>query len=108
MDGTDDRDALVSLRALAATHRARLTVQDDGVVGLGNAGCGQVGDGMFELLLIAHRAQQDGRWARLKLCANPDCRWAYFDRSRNQQGNWCNMAVCGNRLKNRELRARRR
>ncbi|MBV9917386.1 MAG: CGNR zinc finger domain-containing protein [Solirubrobacterales bacterium] len=29
-------------------------------------------------------------------------------RSRNQQGHWCDMAVCGNRIKNRKLRARRR
>ncbi|MBV8999263.1 MAG: CGNR zinc finger domain-containing protein, partial [Solirubrobacterales bacterium] len=42
------------------------------------------------------------------LCANPDCEWAFFDRSRNQQGSWCAMETCGNRLKNREFRARRR
>jgi predicted RNA-binding Zn ribbon-like protein len=44
----------------------------------------------------------------LKVCANSECQWAFYDRSRNQQGNWCDMAVCGNRLKNRQLRARRR
>jgi predicted RNA-binding Zn ribbon-like protein len=55
-----------------------------------------------------HRAQEDGSWARLKVCANVECEWAFFDRSRNQQGSWCEMAVCGNRLKNRQLRARRR
>jgi predicted RNA-binding Zn ribbon-like protein len=97
-----------SLRRVAATHRARLTVAGDGAVGLEQAGGGELGDGLFELLLTIHRAQQDGSWSRLKVCANPDCRWAFFDRSRNQQGNWCSMAVCGNRLKNRELRARRR
>jgi predicted RNA-binding Zn ribbon-like protein len=101
-------DAIEPLRALAAEHRARLSVSDDCHVRLENAGEGQLGDALFEILLIVHRAQQDGSWARLKLCANPECRWAFFDRSRNQQGNWCNMAVCGNRLKNRQLRARRR
>jgi predicted RNA-binding Zn ribbon-like protein len=108
MDDHEARGAVEPLRALAAVHRARLAVEDDGAVKLANAGSGQMGDGMFELLLIVHQAQQDGTWGRLKLCANPECQWAYFDRSRNQQGNWCNMAVCGNRLKNRELRARRR
>jgi predicted RNA-binding Zn ribbon-like protein len=101
-------DGLWALRAVAAAHRARLAVGDDGEVRLENAGRGQVGDGLFELLLTVHRAQEDGSWARMKVCANPECRWAFFDRSRNQQGNWCNMASCGNRLKNRELRARRR
>jgi predicted RNA-binding Zn ribbon-like protein len=42
----------------------------------------------------------------MRVCANPDCRWVFYDRSRNQQGHWCDMAVCGNRLKNRRLRAR--
>ena len=96
------------LRDLAAAHRARLDVEEDGTVELENAGQDGLGDGLFELLLIIHRAQQDGSWSRLKVCGNPDCQWAFFDRSRNQQGSWCDMAVCGNRLKNRELRARRR
>jgi predicted RNA-binding Zn ribbon-like protein len=96
------------LRELAAVHRARLSVADDGTIELENARADRLGDGLFELLLIIHRAQQEGSWSRLKMCGNPDCQWAFFDRSRNQQGNWCNMAVCGNRLKNRELRARRR
>jgi predicted RNA-binding Zn ribbon-like protein len=101
-------DAVEPLRAVAEAHRALLTVGDDGAVRCENAGGGELGDGLFDLLLIVRRAQEDGSWARLKACANPDCQWAYFDRSRNQQGSWCNMASCGNRLKNRELRARRR
>jgi predicted RNA-binding Zn ribbon-like protein len=96
------------LREVALDHRARLTVGDDGAVGLENGRDVELGDALFELLLIIHEAQQDGTWSRLRICANPDCRWAFYDRSRNQQGNWCSMAVCGNRLKNRELRARRR
>jgi predicted RNA-binding Zn ribbon-like protein len=97
-----------ALRRVATTHRAQLTVAEDGECGLENAGAGDLGDGLFELLLVVHQAQEDGSWSRLKVCANPDCRWAFFDRSRNQQGSWCNMASCGNRLKNRQLRARRR
>jgi predicted RNA-binding Zn ribbon-like protein len=64
--------------------------------------------GLLGLLLRVRDAQLDGSWASLKLCANPDCRWAFYDRSRNHQGTWCRMEVCGNRLKNRRLRARRR
>lgn len=96
------------IRRLAATHRARLIVDDDGDIVLENARHEDLGDALFELLLIVHRAQQDGSWPRLKVCANQECQWAFFDRSRNQQGNWCDMALCGNRLKNRQLRARRR
>jgi predicted RNA-binding Zn ribbon-like protein len=99
---------LEPLRQLAASHRVQLTLTDSGAIALRNSRQGGLDDGLFELLLIVHRAQQEGTWSRLKICANDECRWAFFDRSRNQQGNWCNMAVCGNRLKNRELRARRR
>ncbi|MFZ0382721.1 MAG: CGNR zinc finger domain-containing protein [Solirubrobacteraceae bacterium] len=103
-----DEKRLAPLRALTETHRARLTLDDGGAIGLENARHQGLDDGLFELLLIVRRAQEDGSWARLKVCTNPDCRWAFFDRSRNQQGSWCDMALCGNRLKNRELRARRR
>jgi predicted RNA-binding Zn ribbon-like protein len=104
----DAEDRLEPLRTLAAAHRARLTIAADGTFGLENARDEGLGDGLFELLLIIRHAQEDGSWPRLKVCANVECQWAFYDRSRNQQGSWCNMAVCGNRLKNRELRARRR
>ncbi|WP_305784140.1 CGNR zinc finger domain-containing protein [Symbioplanes lichenis] len=47
-----------------------------------------------------------GDWPRLKLCAAPDCRWAFLDTSRNGRGRWCEMAVCGNRQKTRTYRER--
>jgi predicted RNA-binding Zn ribbon-like protein len=59
------------------------------------------------LLLIIRDAQRDGSWDRLKACRNPDCHWAYYDRSHAARGAWCDMAVCGNRMKNRNLRSRR-
>jgi predicted RNA-binding Zn ribbon-like protein len=49
-----------------------------------------------------------GTWARLKVCRNDACRWAYYDLSRNHAGVWCSMAVCGNRSKGRAFRGRRR
>ncbi len=96
------------LRKLAETHRLRLTIDDHGVLAVENSKRDALADGLFDLLLIIRGAQEDGSWTRLKACANPDCRWVFYDRSRNQHGNWCDMAVCGNRLKNRNLRARRR
>lgn len=107
-DSGGREDRLAPLRRLTETHRARLTLDDGGAIGLANARHHGLDDGLFELLLIVRRAQEDGSWERLKVCANPDCHWVFFDRSRNQQGSWCDMAVCGNRHKNRELRARRR
>jgi predicted RNA-binding Zn ribbon-like protein len=86
----------------------RLQVSADGLVGLGTGGGpGRLADGLAGLLLAVRDAQADGSWDRLKLCGNPDCRWAFYDGSRSRQGAWCEMASCGNRLKNRNLRARR-
>lgn len=43
---------------------------------------------------------------RLKIC--PNCRWLFLDRSRNRSRAWCDMAVCGNRVKaSRHYRRRR-
>jgi predicted RNA-binding Zn ribbon-like protein len=62
---------------------------------------------MATLLLVIRDAQRDGSWTRLKACRNSECRWAFFDRSHARHGAWCDMAVCGNRIKNRTLRSRR-
>ena len=86
---------------------ARLAVTADGQVGLAAGGTGRLADGLAGLLLAIRDAQADGSWERLRLCGNPDCRWAFYDGSRGRQGAWCEMASCGNRLKNRSLRARR-
>lgn len=53
-------------------------------------------------------AQIDGRWARLKACRGDHCGWAFYDHSRNQNGHWCAMAVCGSRAKARDYRTRKR
>ena len=97
---------LRALRALAERARLRPVVLDGGEVDLQPA----EDDGpssMAALVLIIRDAQRDGSWPRLKACRNPDCRWAYYDRSHAGRGAWCDMAVCGNRIKNRNLRSRR-
>ena len=50
----------------------------------------------------------DGDWARMKACGNPECRWAFYDGSKNRSGRWCEMASCGNRMKARAFRERAR
>jgi predicted RNA-binding Zn ribbon-like protein len=105
---TGHEAALGPLRELARSRQPRLTIDDHGLIAVENPKHDDVADGLFSLLLIVRAAQENGTWTRLRACANPDCRWVFYDRSRNQQGNWCDMAVCGNRLKNRRLRARRR
>lgn len=58
------------------------------------------------LLVPVAQAIADGSWKRVKACRAPDCHWAFYDRSRNRSGTWCEMAVCGNRTKVRAYRER--
>lgn len=52
------------------------------------------------------RFAAEGGWERLRMCAAPDCRWVFYDTSRNGLGRWCSMKVCGNRDKTRRYRER--
>ncbi|MGH2750146.1 MAG: CGNR zinc finger domain-containing protein [Actinomycetota bacterium] len=51
-------------------------------------------------------AQQEDTWERLKVCPAEDCRFAFYDHSKNRSGKWCTMRVCGNRAKTRTYRQR--
>jgi predicted RNA-binding Zn ribbon-like protein len=61
---------------------------------------------LARLLVPVARAVGDGSWQRVKACRADDCHWAFYDRSRNRSGVWCEMAVCGNRTKVRAYRER--
>lgn len=67
-----------------------------------------VDGGLGRLLIIVNRAMADGTWRRLKACPSNDCLWAFYDRSKNGLGRWCQMAECGNRAKVRSYRQRQR
>ena len=57
--------------------------------------------------IAAHEAAAQGVWGRLKICSFDECEWAYYDHSKNQSRQWCEYR-CGNRVKTRAYRARRR
>ena len=98
---------LAALKALSERSRFVPLVGADGHMELQPEGDRGAPSGLARLLLIIHDAQRNGSWDRLKACRNDECRWAFFDRSHARQGAWCDMAVCGNRMKNRKLRSRR-
>jgi predicted RNA-binding Zn ribbon-like protein len=124
-----DRAAAVRLReALRATMLANNGAQLDagaeaqvdaaarhGELGmaLGADGCahlqpraGGVPGALAALVVPVAEGGPDGSWRRVKACRAGDCQWAFYDRSRNHSGVWCNMAVCGNREKVRAYRGR--
>lgn len=55
-------------------------------------------DGVIDDLFPAAIDLAD-RSDRLRTCGNPRCRFLFVDRSRRGGRIWCEMAVCGNRMK---------
>jgi predicted RNA-binding Zn ribbon-like protein len=49
-----------------------------------------------------------GEAARLRVCANPDCSWMFYDASRGGSRRWCEAPICGSLIKVRLHRARQR
>jgi len=43
--------------------------------------------------------------SRLRSCDNLECRWLFLDTSKNHTRRWCDMKVCGNRMKARRFKA---
>lgn len=60
---------------------------------------GEPGDLDFETAQSALRLTAQPERERMKIC--PNCEWLFIDRSRNRSRAWCDMAVCGNRVKAR-------
>ena len=88
-------------------HRGKLGVQfrSDGSAPLKPRADGFAG-ALAAVVVPVAEAARDGSWQRVKACRADDCQWAFYDRSRNRSGVWCDMAVCGNRAKVRAYRQR--
>jgi predicted RNA-binding Zn ribbon-like protein len=48
------------------------------------------------------------RSTQLRRCASDTCRWLFLDLSKNRTRRWCDMKVCGNRMKARRFHQARR
>ena len=46
--------------------------------------------------------------AAVRECASPTCSWLFLDKSKSHSRRWCDMKVCGNRLKVRRFYERTR
>lgn len=72
----------------------------------------QVGDRLDQArAIIASSLAQflaDDTGSRLRVCANPGCRFLFIDRSPTGRRRWCDMRTCGNQAKVARHRARAR
>jgi predicted RNA-binding Zn ribbon-like protein len=87
LEATADR-AHLAVRFPPGYARGTLVPAADGAAGA-----------LGTLVAIAYDAMADGSWRRLKACPRDRCHAAFYDRSRNVSGIWCDMAVCGSREK---------
>jgi CGNR zinc finger/Putative stress-induced transcription regulator len=102
------RELRDDLRALAGGERSgqvrqvgiQVALTVDGGVELG----AQTAVGL--IAAAAAKVAIEGRLDRVKICPADDCRWAFYDTSRNHSRQWCSMEVCGNRAKARAHRER--
>lgn len=104
---TDTRAVRTALRAAAGDRHdppgdvsAAVTVE----LSAGGAPRLAAEDVTGAVLAAAGRLAVLGQWTRVKICPADDCRWAFYDRSRNRSRTWCSMQVCGNREKARTWR----
>ena len=101
----ESRRAAAELEGLCETARLRPGFDPEGEPRL-EAASGGVYGFIEDLLAAAVWARHTGRWDRLKACANEECRWVFYDHSKNRSGNWCVMEICGSRAKMRAYRKR--
>jgi predicted RNA-binding Zn ribbon-like protein len=89
--GREEREALVALLENIAAALARHRAEENLLTATARSA-----------LRLA--SGQDAE--RMKICGN--CGWLFLDRSKNRSRTWCDMAVCGNRIKaSRHYAARR-
>ncbi|URJ62468.3 CGNR zinc finger domain-containing protein [Paenibacillus polymyxa] len=46
--------------------------------------------------------------SRIRICDNTDCRWVFYDDTRNRSKRFCDDKMCGNLMKVRRFRERKK
>ena len=89
-------------------RRAAITpiIHADGTLDLRSTATG-IDGALGTLVEIGMASMLDGAWARVKACAADDCRYVFYDHTRNHAGRWCEVAACGDIARMRAHRARR-
>jgi hypothetical protein len=102
---TLDERALRRIRTLRDTLRAALSGITDAGAALLPRGTGVEALRSYSLIQLV-AASYGGTAVRLKVCANPRCQGAFYDRSKNCSRVWHDVTTCGNIENVRAYRAR--
>jgi len=63
---------------------------------------------LAEIAASFAQALADKDLSRFRICDNPDCLWVYYDDTRNHSKRFCDDKMCGNLIKVRRFRARKK
>jgi len=63
---------------------------------------------MAEIVASFLQMVTEGHAGRVKICENPDCKWVYYDESKNRTRRWCSHDTCGTLMKVRRFRSRQK
>lgn len=96
-----------ALNGLISPTRLRASFDPDGRLVLEPGVEGQPVDHVMGRLIVATARAGEQTWERLKVCRNENCRWVFYDASKNRSGAWCDMEICGARHKMRRYRERK-
>lgn len=59
---------------------------------------------MSEITYSFAKTISEGKTERIRRCSNPDCKWFYYDNTRNKSKIYCTNNLCGNLMKVRRFR----
>jgi predicted RNA-binding Zn ribbon-like protein len=62
---------------------------------------------LWALARSADRLLTSAAMDHVRMCGSETCRWLFYDTSKNHSRRWCDMKVCGNRMKARRFQKRR-
>jgi predicted RNA-binding Zn ribbon-like protein len=63
---------------------------------------------LWLLSLCAADLVTSDEFHKVRECGNSECRWLFLDTSKNHTRRWCDMKICGNRMKARRFKAQHR
>jgi predicted RNA-binding Zn ribbon-like protein len=106
-DRRKDRDAARGLNRALKLFPLVVEVRDDRGTVLRPARSDALA-GLSAVVAELHESSINGTLHRLKMCASEECRRVFFDRSKPATRRWCMSSLCGNRIKTRAYRERRR
>ncbi|MCG8507722.1 MAG: CGNR zinc finger domain-containing protein [Rhodospirillales bacterium] len=63
---------------------------------------------LADIVLSFVKVFTEGDPSRLRVCENKDCRWIFYDTTRSRTRRWCEDSTCGNLMKVRRFRKRKK